>query len=72
MEANPISHLDTLFLIAVGSMLLVFGIRAALGYRHYKSSIYPHIYDNYLFDYYYKLNINRDASDSAKLKKLLG
>ena len=61
-----------LLYIIVFFAILLFSIRAAIGYRSYKRSVYPYIYDNYLFDYFYKLNVFRDASKSGYIKKLLG
>ncbi len=66
------SNLNLLFYVVIGSMLIVFLFRAFIGYGHYKKSIYSHIYDNYLIDYYYKLNVFQDASRSQLIKKLLG
>jgi hypothetical protein len=71
-ELSSSSKMNTLIYIIVFFAILLFSIRAALGYRSYKRSIYPHIYDNYLFDYFYKLNVFRDASRSGYLKRLLG
>ncbi len=65
-------NLNSLFLVVVGTMLLVFLLRAALGYRKYKESLFPYIYDNYLIDYYYKLNVLQNASISSALKKTIG
>ncbi len=70
--ATSAGGLNALFLIAVGTMLLVFLMRAGFGYKRYKTSLFPHIYDNYLIDYFYKLNITQDASKSAKLTKEIG
>ncbi len=64
--------LNSLFLVVVGTMLLVFLLRAALGYRKYKESLFPHIYENYLIDYYYRLNVLQDASKSSGLSKTIG
>ena len=64
--------LNSLFLVVVGTMLLVFLLRAALGYRKYKESLFPHIYENYLIDYYYRLNVLQDASKSSGLSKAIG
>ncbi|MBQ1300493.1 MAG: hypothetical protein IKE12_08460 [Erysipelotrichaceae bacterium] len=66
------SNMTLLFYVIFGFMILMFLFRAGLGYRRYKNSIYPHIYDNYLIDYFYKLNVFRDASKSGLLKKLIG
>ncbi len=71
-EAESASKLNLLFYVIIGSMILIYLFRAALGYKHYKTSIFPHIYDNYLFDYFYKLNVLQDVSRSASLKKLIG
>ena len=54
------SNMTLLFYVIFGFMILMFLFRAGLGYRRYKNSIYPHIYDNYLIDYFYKLNVFRD------------
>jgi len=64
--------MNSLFLVIVGTMLLVFLLRAALGYRKYKESLFPNIYENYLIDYYYKLNVLQNASKSAGLAKTIG
>ena len=66
------SNMTTFIYVIFGFMIFVFVFRAALGYKNYKRSIFPHIYDNYLIDYFYKLNVFRDASVSQKLKKMLG
>ena len=66
------SNLNLFLYVIVGFTALLFLFRAALSYPRYKKSIYPHLYDNYLIDYYYKLNVFQDASKSAKLKKLIG
>ncbi len=66
------SNMSLLIYVIFGFMALMFLFRAALGYKRYKNSIYPHIYDNYLIDYFYKLNVFRDASKSGLLKKLIG
>ena len=66
------SNMTTFIYVIFGFMLFIFLFRAALGYKTYKRSIFPHIYDNYLIDYFYKLNVFRDASVSQKLKKMLG
>ncbi|MBQ6560344.1 MAG: hypothetical protein IJL85_05900 [Erysipelotrichaceae bacterium] len=72
-EAAESSTNTTIFIYVIFSfMILIFLFRAALGYRHYKTSIFPHIYDNYLLDYYYKLNVFQDASVSQLLKKKIG
>ena len=54
-----------LLYIIVFFAILLFSIRAAIGYRSYKRSVYPYIYDNYLFDYFYKTNVFRDTSRSC-------
>ena len=71
-EVSTSSNMNLLIYVIVAFAILLFSIRAALGHRSYKRSIYPYIYDNYLFDYFYKLNVFRDASKSAYLKKLIG
>lgn len=70
--ANDNSSMSLFIYVIVGFTALMFLFRAALGYKRYKNSIYPHIYDNYLIDYFYKLNVFRDASKSGMLKKLIG
>ena len=71
-EASASSNMNTLLYVIVGFAILLFSIRAALGYRSYKRSVYPYIYDNYLIDYFYKLNVLQDASKSGHIKRLLG
>ena len=71
-EDSPESKMNMLFYVVVGSMLLIYLFRAAIGYRRYKSSIFPQVYDNYLFDYFYKVNVTQDPSRSNRLKKTLG
>lgn len=66
------SNMSLLFYVIFGFMALMFLFRAALGYKRYKNSIYTHIYDNYLIDYFYKVNVFRDGSKSGMLKKLVG
>ncbi len=66
------TNMELFIYVIVGSMLLLFLFRAAIGYRHYRKSIFPHIYDNYLFDYFYKLNVFQDASKSGLIRKLIG
>ncbi|MBQ1305189.1 MAG: hypothetical protein IIY44_02195 [Erysipelotrichales bacterium] len=58
--------------VVVSFIVLLFLFRAAIGYRSYKNSIFPHLYDNYLIDYFYKINVLQDISKSARLKKLIG
>ncbi|MBE6116072.1 MAG: hypothetical protein E7187_04505 [Erysipelotrichaceae bacterium] len=69
---NESSNISLLIYVIAGFTALMFLFRAGLGYKKYKSSIYPHIYDNYLIDYFYKLNVFRDASKSGLIKKLIG
>ncbi|MBR2544802.1 MAG: hypothetical protein IKE93_01410 [Erysipelotrichaceae bacterium] len=69
---NENSNISLLIYVIAGFTALMFLFRAGLGYKKYKSSIYPHIYDNYLIDYFYKLNVFRDASKSGLIKKLIG
>ena len=64
--------MNTLLYIIVFFAILLFSIRAILGHRSYKRSVYPYIYDNYLFDYFYKTNVFRDASKSGYMKRLIG
>lgn len=71
-EVSQSSNMTMLIYVIVFFTILLFSIRAALGYRSYKRSVYPYIYDNYLFDYFYKLNVFRDASKSGYLRKLIG
>jgi len=71
-ELSSSSNMNTLLYVIVFFAILLFSIRAALGHRSYKRSIYPYIYENYLFDYFYKTNVFRDASKSGYLKRLLG
>ena len=71
-ELSTSSNMNTLIYVIVFFAILLFSIRAALGHRSYKRSIYPYIYENYLFDYFYKTNVFRDASKSGYLKKLIG
>ena len=71
-ELTATSKTTALLYIIVFFAILLFSIRAALGYRSYKRSVYPFIYDNYILDYFYKLNVFRDASKSGYLKKLIG
>jgi hypothetical protein len=71
-ESGSASRLNTLFYIIALSMLMIFLFRAAVSYGHYKGSIFQHVYDNYLFDYFYKLNIMQDVSRSSLVKKLIG
>ena len=71
-ELTETSNSSLFIYVIVSFMVLLFLFRAALGYRHYKGSIFTKIYDNYLIDYYYKLNVLQDASKSALLKKLIG
>ena len=66
------SNMELFIFVIAGFTLILFLFRAALGYRHYKHSIYPHIYDNYLIDYFYKLNVLQDASKSSLIRKLIG
>lgn len=66
------SNLTTFVYVIAGSAAFIFLFRAAIGYKGYKTSIFSYIYDNYLIDYFYKLNVFRDPSVSAKLKKKLG
>ncbi len=69
---NENSNISLFIYVIAGFTALMFLFRAALGYKKYKGSIYPHIYDNYLIDYFYKLNVFRDASKSGLIKKLVG
>lgn len=71
-EVTTSSNMTTFLYLIVIFAIILFSIRAALGYRSYKRSIYPHIYDNYLIDYFYKLNVLQDASKSGYIKKLIG
>ena len=71
-ELTTSSNMNTLIYVIVFFAILLFSIRAALGHRSYKRSVYPYIYENYLFDYFYKTNVFRDASKSGYLKKLIG
>ena len=71
-EVSSNDKMTTLIYIIVFFAILLFSIRAAIGCRSYKRSVYPYIYENYLFDYFYKLNVFRDASKSGYIKKLLG
>ena len=64
--------MSLLIYVIAGFTVMMFLFRAALSYKKYKNSIYPHIYDNYLIDYFYKLNVFRDASKSGMIKKLIG
>lgn len=69
---NENTNMSLLIYVIAGFTALMFLFRAALSYKKYKNSIYPHIYDNYLIDYFYKLNVFRDASKSGLIKKLIG
>ena len=71
-DTGTSSNMTTFIYVIFGFMLFIFLFRAALGYRTYKTSIYPHLYDNYLIDYFYKLNVLQDASVSQLLKKMIG
>ena len=66
------SNMSVFLYVIVTFMVLMFLLRALIGYKKYRTSIFPHLYDNYLIDYFYKLNVFRDASKSALLKKLIG
>ncbi len=48
--ASP--NLSVFLYVVVTFMVLIFLLRALLGYRRYKGSIFPHLYDNYLIDYF--------------------
>ncbi len=69
-SASP--NLSVFLYVVVTFMVLIFLLRALLGYRKYKESIFPHLYDNYLIDYFYRINVLSDASKSGLLKKLMG
>ena len=71
-EISENSNMNIFIYVIVGFMAVMFLFRAALGYKRYKNSIFPHIYDNYLIDYFYKLNVFQDASISSSIKKKLG
>ncbi len=71
-ETSSNNNMTTLVYVIVLAAILIFSFRAAIGYPRYRKSIFPHIYDNYLIDYFYKLNVFQDASRSGMLKKMLG
>ncbi len=71
--AETASNNFNLFLyVIIGAAALIFLFRAGIAYPRYKKSIFPHIYDNYLIDYFYKRNVFQDSSRSGLLKKLIG
>lgn len=65
-------NMNLFLYVIVGSAALIFIFRAMLAYPRYKRSIYPHIYDNYLIDYFYKLNVTQNSSRSGLIRKLIG
>ena len=64
--------MEYFLVVVVSFIVLLFLFRAATGYKSYKNAIFPHLYDNYLIDYFYKINVQNDISKSGKLKKLIG
>ena len=71
-QALETNRTDSFFLVIVAFMFLIFLFRAGLAYPRYKRSIYPHLYENYLVDYFYKMNVFMDPSKSGLMKKLVG
>lgn len=71
-EGSSGNAMNTLFYVIVGAALFIFLFRAGIAYPRYKRSLFSHIYDNYLIDYFYKLNVMQDTSHSGLLKKLIG
>ncbi|MBQ1482718.1 MAG: hypothetical protein IIZ28_04015 [Erysipelotrichaceae bacterium] len=72
LAENNTSNFNLFLYVIAGAAALIFLFRAAVAYPRYKKSIFPHIYDNYLIDYFYKRNVLQDSSRSGLLKKLLG
>ena len=66
------NNMNFFLYVIIGAAALIFLFRAFLAYPRYKKSIYPHIYDNYLIDYFYKLNVIQNSSKSGLIKKLIG
>ena len=71
-DNNSLASVNNFVLIVVLVALAVFLVRAFLGYRNFKYSIFRQLYNDYLIDYFYHLNVFRDVSRSGKLKKELG
>ncbi len=71
-ETTSSNSVNNFVLIVVLVALAVFLVRAFLGYRNYRYSIFKQLYNDYLIDYFYHLNVFRDVSRSGKLKKEIG